>query len=41
MAGLYNDGAFMTAQSSVHQPQNFVPEEVALPSVRQEPMVQQ
>jgi hypothetical protein len=41
MAGLHNDGAFVTAQPRDHQPQNFVPEEAALPSVRQEPMVQQ
>ena len=41
MEGLHNDGAFVTAQSRVHQPWNFVLEEAALPSVRQEPMVQQ
>ena len=41
MAGLHDDGAFVTSQSRVHQPHNSVPEEAALPSVRQEPMVQQ
>ena len=41
MAGLHNDGALGIAQARVHQSPNFVPEEAAPPSVRQEPVVQQ
>ena len=41
MAGLDNDGAFVTAQSRIHQPQNFELEKAALPLVRQNLMVQQ
>ena len=41
MARVHNDRASVTAQSKVHQCQGFIPEEAALPSVRQDPVTQQ
>ena len=41
MTGLHNDGLSITAQSRVHQSQCFILEVGALPSVRQDPVIQQ
>ena len=41
MAGLHSDGAPGIAPSRIYQPQSSAPEEAALPSVRQDPVVLQ
>jgi hypothetical protein len=41
MAGLHSDGASGIAPSRVYQPQSSAPEEAALPSVQQNPIVLQ